>query len=149
MPQRPKSLSHRPPALTALDPRSDVLADVLGAARLRNVLYRRVDCRAPWGICVPQREHAMFYLLARGAARLDVDGEAPLALSPGDVVFLPNGTPHTLRDSAATVATPARGEACKGDDRPCKLGGDGAASSFVAGFFDLGTGRHTALLGTL
>lgn len=149
MAQRPKGLSHRPPALTALDPRGDVLADVLGAARLRNVLYRRVDCRAPWGIRVPARDLAMFILLARGTARLDVEGEAPLALSPGDVVFLPNGTPHTLRDSAATVATPARGEACKGDGRTCKLGGDGAASSFIAGFFDLGMGRYTALLGTL
>ena len=148
MPQRPKSLPDRPPALTVEDPRGDVLADVLGGARLSNVLYRRVDCRAPWGIRMPQREHAMFYLLARGAAHLEVDGEAPLALSTGDVVFLPNGTPHTLRDSAETVADVVGG-ACEGDVRPRRLGGDGAASSFVAGFFDLGMGRHTALLGTL
>jgi AraC-like DNA-binding protein len=147
--QRPKGLPDRPPALTVEDPRGDVLADVLAGARLSNVLYRRVDCRAPWGIRQPQREHAMFYLLARGAARLDVDGEAPVALSTGDVVFLPNGTPHTLRDSAETVPVHVCGEAGGGDGRPRHLGDDGAASSFVAGFFDLGMGRHTALLGTL
>jgi AraC-like DNA-binding protein len=149
MPHRPKVLSDRPPVLTVEDPRGDVLADVLGGARLRNVLYRRLDCRAPWGIRLPQREHAMFYLLARGAARLEVDGEAPLALSTGHVVFLPNGTPHTLRDSAATVPAHVDRGACGGDARPHRLGGDGAASSIVAGFFDLGMGRHTALLGTL
>ncbi|MFT3767088.1 MAG: AraC family transcriptional regulator [Minicystis sp.] len=130
------------------DPRGDVLADVLGAARLTNVLYKRLDCRAPWGIRVPHREHAMFYLVARGTARLEVDGEAPIALSEGDVVFLPNGTPHTFRDSAATVPAHVCSEPHEGT-RPRRLGGDGAASSIVAGFFDLGVGRHTALLGTL
>src|SRR5580658_3416965 len=109
MPRRPKNLSHRPPSLTVEDPRGDVLADVLGAARMRNVLYKRLDCRAPWGLRVPRREHAFFYLLARGAARLDVEGEAPVALSTGDAVFLPNGTPHTIRDSATTEPALVRG----------------------------------------
>lgn len=149
MAPRPKSLSNRPPTLTVEDPRGDVLADVLGAAQLRNVLYKRLDCQAPWGIRVPHREHASFYLLARGAARLDVDGEAPVALSAGDAVFLPNGTPHTLRDSATTESALVCSGAHKRDDRPGRLGGDGAASSIVAGFFDLGVGRHTALLGRL
>jgi AraC-like DNA-binding protein len=116
---------------------------------MRNVLYKRLDCRAPWGLRVPRREHAFFYLLARGAARLDVEGEAPVALSTGDAVFLPNGTPHTIRDSATTEPALVRGGARKGDGRPCRLGGDGAASSIVTGFFDLGVGRDTALLGTL
>src|SRR4051794_19680837 len=96
----PNLLSSRPTTLSLEDPRGDVLADVLGAARLRNVLYKRLDCRAPWGIRMPFRDRAVFYLLARGAGRLEVDGEEPVALSAGDVVFIPNGTPHTLRDSA-------------------------------------------------
>jgi AraC-like DNA-binding protein len=146
MPRGPRNVSHRPATLDLEDPRGDVLADVLGAAHVRNVLYKRLDCRAPWGIRMPYRDRAVFYLLARGAARLEVEGEAPAALSAGDVAFIPNGTPHTLRDSAETTPVAVCAGARPG---PRRLGGAGAPSSIVAGFFELGAGRHTALLSGL
>ncbi|APR81952.1 Transcriptional regulator, AraC family protein [Minicystis rosea] len=148
MPRSPKGLSQRPAPTTLEieDPRGDVLADVLSAARLRNVLYRRLECRAPWGVRAPFHDRAVFYLVARGTARLDVDGMAGMTLSAGDVVFIPRGAAHTLRDSVKTKPD----FVCQGERRhepgARKLGGDGETSSILAGFFELGAGRHTALL---
>src|ERR1700759_25274 len=99
MPTRPKKLSNRPRAMDVEDPRGDVLADVLGASLLRNAVYRPLECRAPWGLSLPRRDLAVFYLLSRGSAVLEVDGAAPASLSAGDVAFVPHGSAHRLRDT--------------------------------------------------
>jgi len=126
-------------------PRSDVLADVLGVSLLRNVLYKRIEARAPWGLRVASRQRAVFYLIARGAGRLEVEGEPPVELAVGEAVLLPHGTSHVLRDAPTSEAV----DAC--DGRPCiapgprRLGGTGAPTSILTGFFDLG-GRPPSLL---
>ncbi len=127
------------------DPRGDVLADVLGVALLRNALYRRIEARAPWGMRVAFQQRAFFYLVARGTALVEVDGERPLALSVGEVVFIPHGTAHTLRDSATTKPAPVcDGKRCT-EGGPRRLGGSGASTTIVAGFFEQ-RGRQPALL---
>src|SRR4051794_21380701 len=89
MPLRPKNLSGTPRPLALEDPRGDVLADVLGITLLRNALYKRVEAKAPWGIRKGPKPRASFYLLARGSALLEVEGERDVWLSAGDVAFLP------------------------------------------------------------
>ena len=123
----------------------DVLADVLGVSLLHHVIYKRVEAHAPWGIRVGARPRAMFYLIARGSALLELDGEPALALSACDAVFLPHGSAHVLRDSANTK--PALVCAAKHTNAPGpqKIGGDGEQTSIVLGFFELG-GRPPALL---
>ena len=53
MRRSPSSVSQSPHALALEDPRGDVLADVLGTSLLRNAMYRRIECGAPWGMEVP------------------------------------------------------------------------------------------------
>jgi AraC-like DNA-binding protein/mannose-6-phosphate isomerase-like protein (cupin superfamily) len=135
MPFRPKKVSQRPAMLAELDPRGDVLADVLGVSLLRHALYKPIEARAPWGLRLGPRPRATFYLVARGTAWLEVDGEEPLRLAAGDAALLPHAAPHTLRDGPTTV--PAM--VCEGTRVGIrKIGGRGAITSLLAGFFELG-----------
>lgn len=146
---RPKKLSQTPTPLDLEDPRGDVLADVLGAVLLRNALYKRIEARAPWGLRKPSRDRAVFYVIARGAAILEVDGERALELSAGDIVFIPHGTAHTIRDSLKTKPEAV----CDGKRRPDsatrRIGGSGASTSIITGFFELGDRRPQVLLANM
>lgn len=128
------------------DPRGDVLADLLSVSLLPNALYRSIEARSPWGIHVPARYRAGFYLVVRGAALLEVDGERPRALSTGDVAFIPQGTAHTIRDETARNAIPAHdGPGCR-TAGPARIGGAGTPTTLFAGFFEHDGGTKPALL---
>lgn len=148
MPVRPKDLSRKPRALDLENPRGDVLADVLGATLLRNALYKRIECGAPWGIAVPAHERATFYLVARGTALFALERGPARALSAGEAVFIPHGAAHTLRDAPSTKAVPVCDGGCGSPAKRAatrRLGGDGAPTSLVAGFFEF-KGKRPALL---
>ena len=127
------------------DPRGDVLADVLGTSLLRNAMYRRIECGAPWGMEVPQHDRALFYVLVRGNARVEIEGEPVCELSAGDTLFIPHGTAHVVRDSKQSK--PVR--VCDGTPQPRgatrRLGGTGAQSTLIKGFFQF-AGRKPSLL---
>ena len=121
------------------------MADVLGAALLRHALYKRMECYAPWGLRAPARPRARFFLIARGSALIEVEGEKPLSASASDVIFLPHGTAHVIRDSATTkpdLICDGKESSGPGSHR---IGGSGAQTSIILGFFELG-GRPPALL---
>jgi hypothetical protein len=145
MVRNPKSLSKSPHALALEDPRADVLADVLGTSLLRNAIYRRIECGAPWGMDVPTHDRATFYVVVRGTARFEVEGEPGCELSAGDTLFIPHGTAHVVRDSKQT--TPIR--VCDGVPQSRgvirKLGGSGAQTTLIKGFFQF-AGRKPSLL---
>src|SRR3954447_13671178 len=84
------------------DARGDVLADVLGTSLLRNAMYRRIECGAPWGMAVPEHDRATFYVIVRGSARVEVEGEPVCEVSAGDMLFIPHGTAHVVRDTPHT-----------------------------------------------
>lgn len=144
----PKKVSHRPKPLDLEDPRGDVLADVLGASLVRHAIYRRIEARAPWGIRLVPSGRAVFYLVARGTARLEVDGEPPLTLSAGEAAFVPRGAPLTLRDSPSSDPVPVCDGRHAADGGARRIGGTGARTSFLTGFFELGA-RPPALLAGL
>jgi AraC-like DNA-binding protein/mannose-6-phosphate isomerase-like protein (cupin superfamily) len=145
MAKTPNTLSRRLHELALEDPRGDVLADVLGTSLLRNAMYRRIECGAPWGMDVPQHDRATFYVVVRGTARVEVEGEPLSELSAGDTLFIPHGTAHVVRDAKQTK--PVR--VCDGTPQPRgatrRLGGTGAQSTLIKGFFQF-VGRKPALL---
>lgn len=145
MDKHPNHLSRSPHALALEDPRGDVLADVLGASLLRNAMYRRIECGAPWGMEVPAHDRATFYVVVRGNARVEVEGEPVCELAAGDTLFLPHGTAHVVRDARQT--RPVR--VCDGSPSPRgatrRLGGTGAPSTLIKGFFQF-AGRKPSLL---
>ncbi|WP_093516877.1 AraC family transcriptional regulator [Stigmatella erecta] len=146
MRKTPKQLAEKPTPLELRDPRGDAVADVLGASLIRHALYSPIEARAPWGLRIPRRNRASFYLVAHGSARLEVEGERAHVLSSGEAGFVPHGTAHVLRDSADSEPLPV----CDGPYSlswvPRRIGGHGAATAIVAGFFELSDGRGPVLL---
>lgn len=129
--------------------RSDALADVLGISLVRNALYKRIEARAPWGIRKGPKPRAIFYLLARGSAWLEVEGEPAAKLGVGDAAFLPHGTPHVLRDAKTTAAVLIGEGAPRPSTATRRIGGLGARSSIIVCFFERDAGRIPALLANM
>ncbi|WP_394821460.1 AraC family transcriptional regulator [Pendulispora albinea] len=128
------------------DPRGDAVADVLGVSFMRHALYKPLEAHAPWGVRIPHRPRASFYIVTRGSARIEVEGENVHVLSPGEVVFIPHGTAHALRDAADSKLQDVCDGALCPSLAPRRIGGRGSATSIVAGFFEVGSGHEPPLL---
>ncbi|KFE70563.1 transcriptional regulator, AraC family protein [Hyalangium minutum] len=146
----PKELTDRPAEPDGQP--ADVLAEVLDTMRLSTHMYGRFELYAPWGIQFPQRPGAHIVLIARGGARLEVEGrEGGVVLSAGDLALLPHGGGHTLRDTAGSpLHVLGQGE-CKRARGvgPIRLGGEGARTSLVAASFRFGVEPQTPLFNAL
>ncbi len=140
---------------------SDVISDVLRAVRLSAEVFGRYEVSAPWGMRVPgEGEHFLaFYVVARGGAWLEREGtaggapEREIPLSAGDVVLLPHGGTHVLRDASRAGAV-EHTVGAGGCPRPAstttvRFGGGGPTTAFVAGAFRFGVEARSVLLETL
>lgn len=145
MASSPEKLTNRPGARD--DPSTDVLADVMDAMRLTTLLHGRFELGAPWGVGVGESPGAHIIVVARGSARLEVDGsEGAIALSAGDVALLPHGSGHSLRDAEGSPLHQLNGECRRARGTgPIRLGGDGDRTTLVAGSFRLGGALRTPL----
>lgn len=133
----------------------DVLTDVLRTIRLQSQCHGRLELSAPWGIEVNAggRPSSHFYVVSRGAGWLDLDGGSPpVRLSSGDLVLLPRGGQHRLRDDPGTRAVPIE-QIAAGHDPPFgqvfRYGGGGALASLLIGHFTFEGGLGSALVDSL
>jgi AraC-like DNA-binding protein len=130
----------------------DVLTDVLRTVRLQNQCYGRLELTAPWGVEVDGSEppSSHFYAVLRGSGWLQVDGSSQaVPLAGGDLVLLPRGARHLLRDDLTTRAVAmARILAgrVKAPGGVIRYGGGGAPASIVGGHFTFEGGGSGALL---
>src|SRR5262245_22986121 len=119
---------------------SDPLGDVLNAVRFRSTIFCRSDMTAPWGFAVDGRDFATFHFVERGSSILDVQGAGPsLVLEPGDLVILPHGHAHAMRDAPDSPVTGltellSAHEVSTGGE--LHFGGGGAPTSLVCGGFE-------------
>jgi AraC-like DNA-binding protein len=146
----PDLLSNRP---NRADDGIDVVGEILDAVHLTTVVFGKLELSAPWRLRIPKRAYLSFYVLSRGSGWIEV-GERGSALSAGDAVLMPHGTPHDLWDAERSSA-PAQDidyAACK---RPwigesVRMGGSGAVTSMVTGHFTFGgSAARNPLLDTL
>ncbi|MFF0410125.1 AraC family transcriptional regulator [Kitasatospora sp. NPDC004745] len=124
----------------------DILTEALGSMRTAHPASVRTEGRAPWALRLPPVAGAGFHVVLYGTCwllPLGPDGGAPVALSPGDVVFLRDGRGHVLADHPDTP--PMRAESAPADDSApigtVTLGGDGARTSLLCGNYHLDQGR--------
>ncbi|MGK8524881.1 AraC family transcriptional regulator [Nocardia asteroides] len=126
----------------------DVLSNALAAMRTGRTRAARTDVRAPWGLRFPAVTGTTFHVVLHGSCWLLTKGAAPLALSPGDVVFLRAGSSHALADSPETPLiefAPERPET----DSPIghvRVDGSGAHSVLLCGAYQLDRTRPHPLL---
>ena len=127
-------------------PRRDELSDVLQAVRFRRAIFCRSELTAPWGFSVLGRDFATFHLVTRGKCCLDVDGvDGQVWLSAGDLVILPLGNAHVVRDSPSSFATRLEELIAAGSTKDygtVRSGGGGKPTTLVCGGFqfdDYGT----------
>jgi mannose-6-phosphate isomerase-like protein (cupin superfamily) len=154
MTARPVSCADRSDLLTAISPagenrtlmknlagsiRRDDLSQILQAVRFRGAVFCRSELSAPWGFSVLGREFASFHIVTRGRCCLDVDGlDDRFWLSEGDLVILPAGHAHTVRDSPSSATTRLEELIGGGAVDPrgtLRTGGGGALSVLVCGGF--------------
>lgn len=79
---------------------SDGLSQLLLRLTVNSTVYCLSEMTAPWGFQVAARSGPAFHLLTAGSAWLEVQGQPePVRLAAGDLVILPRGEGHVVRDS--------------------------------------------------
>jgi AraC-like DNA-binding protein len=78
----------------------DVLSDAIAAMRTGRPHSARAERSGRWAVCHPSFAGAGFHIVLQGSCQLIPEGGPPAALGPGDVVFLPHGSAHTLSDGS-------------------------------------------------
>lgn len=115
----------------------DALSEVLKTIHFKNSFCRQIELSAPWGIDSPNCDGIAFLIVMRGSCWLEVEGlPAQLPLVGGDLVVLPKGQRHALRNEP--TASQIHFESLLSDEQAClHLGSGGVVTNVVQGKFHL------------
>jgi hypothetical protein len=76
----------------------DSLGEALHVLRMSGTFYCRSELTAPWGLeLAPEPRSLWFHVVNDGRCWLEVDGDEPRLLEPGDFALVPHGEGHRLR----------------------------------------------------
>jgi AraC-like DNA-binding protein len=132
---------------------NDQVTSLLRLVRVRSTVYCRSSMAAPWGFGVEPKGNPAFHLVTSGNCWLQVDHDPDqIPLSSGDLVVLPSGPRHSVRDDPDTpvkaldeilATTPL--------DQRHRLhyGGRGPKTQLLCGGFALESGPGHPMLRTL
>ena len=112
---------------------------MLDAIQVRSVVYCRSELGAPWGFRVGPSPQAKFHHILGGAAILSVEGAEDLTLKEGELVLLPKGSGHVMRDRASSRVRHLERilkDNPVDDAGTVHYGGSGAKTLLVCGAFD-------------
>ena len=82
----------------------DALTEALNGVRLCSTIHCPSEMSGRWGLRVHHKGGAPFYILLHGSSWLEVEGQEPVRLEPGDFVIMPHDSPHTIKDALDTPA---------------------------------------------
>ncbi len=128
----------------------DALNDVLAHLYVRGALYCRSELRRPWAFSMDRKPIGGFHAIARGKGWLEVEGEKQkIEVSRGDLIVLPHGHAHSLRDAPATSPTPLEEIIAQNpleDGIRLRMGNRGPTTVLLCGGFQLeGRSSHPLL----
>src|SRR5215472_17517726 len=118
------------------DPASDVLTTVLNALQFKGKVFCYSKFTAPWAIRLKRKDYAHFHFFERGQGWVELEetGVKTLAVS-GDLVILPHGGAHLLRDNRGTKAVNVEELLPCRDVLTLRHGGGGLETTTVCGAF--------------
>jgi AraC-like DNA-binding protein len=129
-----------------------LIADLLRSIRLCSSVYFRPELAAPWG-CNMAGRGTIFHIVASGMCWLEVWGiRQPTQLSAGDLVIVPRGIAHSVRDAptSQTVDFFDLARSCGVENnRVFRAGGSGAITRMVCGGVKFENGATNPLLALL
>lgn len=128
----------------------DALNDVLAHLYVRGALYCRADLRPPWAFSMDRKPIGGFHAIAQGKGWLEVEGEKQqIEVSRGDLIVLPHGHGHSLRDTPARSPTPLEEIIAQNpleDGIRLRVGNRGPTTVLLCGGFQLeGRSAHPLL----
>jgi AraC-like DNA-binding protein len=102
---RPMTLSEDPERQMDLltPPHADPLDETLAAISVRSSVYCLSELTAPWGFRVDGANVAKFHLVLEGHGWLELSGQEPVRVNAGDLVILPDGHSHVMRDAPGSA----------------------------------------------
>jgi AraC-like DNA-binding protein len=118
------------------DAASDVLTTVLNALQFKGRVFCYGKFTSPWAIRMKRKDCAHFHFVERGQGWVELEetGEQT-ALMNGDLIILPHGDPHILKDDRKTKSLNIdRLMKCR-EDYVLRHGGGGTETSTVCGAF--------------
>jgi AraC-like DNA-binding protein len=128
----------------------DALSEFLSTVRVEGSLFSRAELGAPWGVHTRGADGGgIFHAVVSGGGQLIVQGEPPRWFRAGDLLVMPHGHAHVLRDAPGSPERhiseyPAEAE---DDGLPClRGGGDGVGTSLLCGSFRFDAEGRAALL---
>ncbi|MGW4353437.1 AraC family transcriptional regulator [Nocardia sp. NPDC004582] len=128
----------------------DVLSEALASMRTGVAHSVLTEGRAPWALQLPSTAGAGFHVVLHGTCWFyPTDrSDPPIAIGPGDVVFVRDGAGHILADHPDTTPEIPRPEQyIQGPPiGAVRLGGDGPATSLLCGNYHLDGQRPHPLL---
>ncbi|MBU6454318.1 MAG: AraC family transcriptional regulator [Cyanobacteria bacterium REEB67] len=138
----------------------DCLSDVLSTVHFKGTIFCQADFTSPWGLQVgPYPTHTGFLMMIRGGCRLEILGQEPIFMGPGDLVLTHMSNSYTIQDqeSSAVIGLQEAMEksACLPEDaakprgKYLKLGGGGAPTSMVMGCFEFDTNINNPMINAL
>src|SRR5215472_16501681 len=114
----------------------EFVSEVLQVARFGGAFICREELAAPWGFEMGGREFGNFYILLKGEACLEVgSGGQPIWLSAGDLVVLPRGNQHAMRDSPRSNVLKLEELFADYSRGTLRTGGNGAKTVLLFGCF--------------
>ena len=127
----------------------DAFSEVLNGVRLKGAMFFRAEFSAPWQLSTPHcralaptlapgAPHMLIYhFVVDGSARVCLEGEPEVELSPGDIVLFPHGDPHHLSSGSGSNQLDGAAllrKVATHDLSPMRAGGGGAMTGFVCGY---------------
>lgn len=119
----------------------DIANELLRDFRVESSVLCRSVMAAPWGFGVAGREVGSFHMVLDGEGWLEVEGATePIRVRAGDLVVLPKGHAHWVKDSPSTAAPSLTSILAQNDviDGELHFGGDdGPLTEIVCGVLTL------------
>ncbi|WP_299291625.1 cupin domain-containing protein [uncultured Mucilaginibacter sp.] len=84
----------------------DALSKILELIKLKGVVYRKLEVAAPWGIDLPKSQFLQFWKLLEGSCWLQVEENAIIKPSKGDLLLIPNGSNHSISSEPDSIKIP-------------------------------------------